>query len=484
LTQGPIRFFSPEGRPAGPSVSLGRPTNTGEDCPPPGIETSTAFSADERLMVYAGLCGELRVGARLNVNDGGGGRLLRVDVPRPYLKRHAFSSDGKVLLATYTGQPGGGADLWPVAGGRLGTPRPLPGPVEHDDPADIAALPDGAGFMVLSTDRLRLIALDGRPARADIAIARPRRIALSSDGTRVIVAAAEGLVLFDRTGRRLLDRPFAEFGAPEITVPLASNEFGAISREGVMRFFRPDGTQARAPVELWDHTRLDQDAWHRRAQLLVSPNGRVFGLQAPTGRFELFDPSWQRLGRPFMFPANNGHLATALLDDRILRPLPDGQGFVVFAFDGRVLGRLPLAGMDKGTLRSAASANGLVATHAWNNGLQLWNGSGQMLRQHRTEAQTPEHMALSADGRTVVLHDPFATRFKVWRPDSDRLQEIAGAFVRLMADGRIARFDKGKLFVGERGVDVDADQVHAVTDDGTLAMVSKTGIARVVPIKP
>jgi WD40 repeat protein len=483
LTQGPIRFFYGDGRPAGPSIALGRPSTTGEDCPPSGIETTTGFSADERLMVYAGLCGELRVGAR------DGGRLIRTDVQRPYLKRHVFSSDGKVLLASYTGQPGGGADLWPVAVGRLGTPKPLPGPIEHNDPADIAALPDGAGFLVLSTDRLRVINLEGRPTRLDVAIAKPTRLALSPEGTRVAVAAEEGLVLFDRSGRRVLDRPFAEFGAPFLTVPLANNEFGAISREGVMRFFRPDGTQGREPIELWDHTSLEQDAWLLRSQMFVSPNGRVFGLHAPNGRFELFDASWQRIGRPFMFPMNDTRLATVLLDDRILRPMPDSQGFVVFAFDGRVLGRLPLSGMEKGGLRMAASANGVVVTHSWKGGVQIWNSAGQVVRQRAIDPASGRfgnYMRVAPDGRSVVIYDSpgYEGKITVWRPESEQLQSFDGAFVRLMADGALVRFAKGKLFMGQRSIDVDAGMVHAMNDDGTLAMVTKKGVARTVQLKP
>jgi WD40 repeat protein len=485
MKNGPIRFLGTDGKPTGPALSLGRPSTTGEDCPPSGIETVTAFSADERLLVFAGLCGEVRVGGR------DGARLMMPIAQRPYLKRHAFSTDGRTLFAGYTGQPSGGADIWPIFGGRLGNPKPLAGPAEHDDPADAAPLPDNAGFLVLSTNRVRFLGLDGRPTRSDIAIDSPKRVAISSDGTRIAVAAAEGIVLFDRAGKRLADRPFAEFGSPIAVAPLNGGaEFMALSREGIARFFRADGSVSRPSMELWDYTTLDQDTWNMPARLLTSPNGRAFAVYAPTGRFEVFDANWNRLGRPFKFPRSSGWAqegATALLDDRILRPLPDGAGFVVFAVDGRVLGRLALVNPAKSPVQSTASANGVLATYSGDRTLRLWNAEGQLVRERAPTDALHQSMvmALSADGRTAVLHEgmSYERTVAVWQPGGrNTLDVYPGAFLRFLPDGRLVRVSKGQLTLGSVTRDVDAEFVHAVSDDGTTALVSKAGVARVVAI--
>jgi hypothetical protein len=483
MQQGPIRFLGGDGKPAGPALSIGAPQKAGEECAADGMETTPVFSSDERLIAFAGLCAELRVSGRE------GGRLVRPDPQRPFVKRHAVAADGKTLLVAYTGQPGGGADFWPIFVGRLGNPKPMPGPIEHDDPADLAALPDNAGFAVLSTHRLRFVSNDGQPLRPDIAIARPKRIAISTDGTRIAVAAEEGLVLFDRSGKRLSDRPFAELGTPVATVALAK-EFAAISREGTMRFFRPDGAEARAPVDLWDATKLTQDQWGEMPRVLAAPNGRVFAVHAPNGRFELFDDAGQKLGRPFMFPVagNLPRNATTLLDDRILRPLPGGAGFVAFTFDGRVVGQLML-GAPTQPPQSAASANGTLATMAYDRRLRLWNSEGKLLRERALDdgGRISDRMDFAANGRAIAVHDGWGddnSSLLVWRLalDSDSVERLPGAFVRFLPDGRLVRFTKGKLTVGTTMHDVDADQVHAVATDGSAALVSKNGVARMVPI--
>jgi WD40 repeat protein len=480
--QGPLRIFNPDGKPSGPAISIG----TREDCGADGLERVTAFSPDERLIVFADICGEIRVSSRE------GARLM---VPaRPpnspqagFVKRHAFSSDGRTLLTTYTGQPGGGAEIWPVAGGRLGLPKPLAGPIEHDDPKDIAALPDNAGFAVLSTHRLRFLGLDGKPTRPDIAMDTPHRIALSDDGSRIAVAAAEGIVLFDRTGKRLIDRPFAEFGAPVAVASLdGGKEFMALSREGVARFFRADGASSRPPQELWDYTRLDQDKWHQPTRFFVSPNRRVFAVHAPNNRFELFDANWNKIGRPFNFPRGGWYdsESTALLDDRILRPLPSGAGFVVFGFDGRVLGRLPLNNPPQASVMAAASANGALAAFVSDRKLRLWNAEGRLLRKRDVpNAPSPTSMVLSPDGRFAAMHEIYEGPITIWdSSERNSLESVRGTFVRLLPDGRPVYLLKDRLMIGPRGVDLDADTVHVVSDDGTSALVGKKGVVRLVTL--
>jgi hypothetical protein len=95
-------------------------------------------------------------------------------------------------------------------------------------------------------------------------------------------------------------------------------------------------------------------------------------------------------------------------------------------------------------------------------------------------------MRVAPDGRSVVIYDSpgYEGKINVWRPESEQLQSLDGAFVRLMADGALVRFAKGKLYMGQRSIDVDADMVHAMNDDGTLALVTKKGVARTVQLKP
>jgi hypothetical protein len=415
-----------------------------------------------------------------------GGALGQPDVPRPYVKRHVFASDGRSLLATYFGEPGGGGDFWPILGGRLGDPQHLPGPVVHNDPADAAAVP-GGGFIVLSTDRVRFFTANGRLMRPDVAIAGPMRVAVSDDGSRIAVAAVEGLVMFDRSGKRLVDRPFAELGAPAATVALSDGrEFVAISAEGIARFFGRDGQPSRPPIELWAHDSLSNDWYGTRVRLLSSPNGRVFALLAPTGRIELFDQTFARIGSPFSFATDARPAKTiSLADDHILQPLPQGSGFSVVAFDGRAIGRIDLSVPPRGEPQAAAAAAGTVATWSWDNRLRLWSSEGKLLAERPIEPIGPmDLMSMSADGRRVVLHDApnFGTRLVAWWPQSDRLEELEGEFVRFLPDNRLVRFGKGRLWIGEASVEIDADQVHAVTDDGATAIVSKGGVARVVAI--
>ena len=478
---GPLRFFTPDGRPAGPAISPGPPAKSGDECADVITELSPAFSVDDRLIAFSSTCAELRVSARE------GGRLVRPDVPRPYVKRHVFASDGRSLLVTYFGEPGGGGDVWPIFGGRLGNPLRLPGPIEHNDPADAAALP-GGGFVVLSTHRLRFFAADTKLMRADIPIAGPRRVAVSDDGSRIAVAALEGLVLFDRAGERLAHRPFADMGAPAAVGSLpGGREFVTVSQEGIARVFDRDGRQSRAPTELWAHDTLGPEWYGDRVRLLIAPNGRHFAVFSPIGRFEVFDHNFARVGRPLHFPPNGPVKATALLDDRILRPLPQGAGFIVFGFDGRVIGRLDLSVPPRGEPQIAGSAAGTIATHSWDNKFRLWSAEGKLLAERLlTEHIGPlDRITMSADGRLVVLHamDSYNGRMVTWRPQTNQIEGLEGAFVRLLPDGTLVRFAKGRLWIGEASVEIDADEIHAVTEDAGSALVGKNGVARLVAIR-
>ncbi len=491
---GPLRFFSPNGKTNGPAISVGvhDPKN---ECGGEGIEKVAAFSADEKLIAFSGMCGELRVVGRE------GARLVRSDPQRPYVKRHAFAADGKTLLVTYTGQPGGGADFWPVAGGRLGNPRPLPGPTEHDDPADVAALPDNSGFVVLSKNRLRFLAVDGKLLRPDISLSTSKRVAVSDDGQRIAVAAEEGVVLFDRSGKRLVDRPFAEFGQPVATVATAGGkEFVSLSLEGRLRFWRLDGTSARPSIDLWNADTLAKDIYDRKGRLLVSPNGRFFAVHAPNGQFDVFDENWGRVGRPLRFPIDPNNSTRrnvhVLLDDRILRPLPDGSGLMVFGFDGRVIGRLAFATPADRDLRAAAAIGTMLATYNGEQQMRLRANDGKLLRERRIESRFPSDATvdLSLDGRTLVLRDEASWidgSMTVWRiGERETLETHKGGFVRLLPDGQLVRYVKGRLIIdapnGATRLNqaVDFDQIHAVTADATMALVTKDGVARLVKLTP
>ena len=491
---GPLRFFSPNGKASGPAISVGihDPKN---ECGGEGIEKVAAFSADEKLIAFSGMCGELRVVGRE------GARLVRSDPQRPYVKRHAFAADGKTLLVTYTGQPGGGADFWPVAGGRLGNPRPLPGPIEHDDPADVAALPDNSGFVVLSKDRVRFMGIDGRLLRPDIVLSHPKRVAVSDDGQRIAVAADEGVVLFDRTGKRLVDRPFAEFGQPVATASIAGGkEFVSLSVEGRLRFWRLDGMPARPAIDLWNADAIPKDVYDRKGRLLVSPNGRFFAVHAPNGQFDVFDENGARVGRPLRFPidANNSTRRNVhvLLDDRILRPLPDGSGLMVFGFDGRVIGRLAFANPPERSLHAAAAIGTMLAIYNGEQQMRLRANDGKLLRERKIESRFPSDAAvdLSLDGRTLVLRDESPGvdgSMTIWRiGERETAETHKGGFVRLLPDGQLVRYVKGRVIVdapnGATRLNqaVDFDQIHAVTADATMALVTKDGVARLVKLTP
>ncbi len=484
-----LHLLGPDGRPNGPTITLGRPTKPAEVCPPDGIETTPAFSTDERLIAFSGLCGDLRVSGR------DGTRLMRAELPRGVVKRHAFSNDGRMLIAGYTGAPASAADLWPIVPGRLANPKPLPGLALPDDPADLAALPDKPGFIVLSADRVRFVTPEGSPLQGDLSLAAPKRVAVSFDGSRIAVAAAEGLVLFDATGKRLLARPFADFGAPVALATIAGGaQIAVVSHSGELRVWRVDGSEAHAPFKVWDAD--GESAGETR--LLVSPNGRRIGVLAPNRQLDVFDENWNHVGRPIRFPADpSGALsnATVLLDDRLLRPLPDGSGFLAFSFDGGVLGRMTYGDHQPIVARAAAASNRTIAVFAADGRLALWSSEGQPIRQRRVEGAAPVEplLDIAADGKTIVLHDThFGTlpMFMVWHPIDETLLPRDGLFAGFLADGSVLRFARGHLITeGPNGtvqadLALDADSIDAVMADGKAVLARKNGVPKVVKIAP
>ncbi|MCX7362535.1 MAG: hypothetical protein NTV97_11845, partial [Alphaproteobacteria bacterium] len=341
----------------------------------------------------------------------------------------------------------------------------------------------------------------GKLLRPDISLSTSKRVAVSDDGQRIAVAAEEGVVLFDRSGKRLVDRPFAEFGQPVATVATAGGkEFVSLSLEGRLRFWRLDGTSARPSIDLWNADTLAKDIYDRKGRLLVSPNGRFFAVHAPNGQFDVFDENWGRVGRPLRFPIdpnnNTRRNVHVLLDDRILRPLPDGSGLMVFGFDGRVIGRLAFATPADRDLRAAAAIGTMLATYNGEQQMRLRANDGKLLRERRIESRFPSDATvdLSLDGRTLVLRDEASWidgSMTVWRiGERETLETHKGGFVRLLPDGQLVRYVKGRLIIdapnGATRLNqaVDFDQIHAVTADATMALVTKDGVARLVKLTP
>ncbi|SKA21585.1 hypothetical protein SAMN02745126_04235 [Enhydrobacter aerosaccus] len=493
-----LRSTTSDGHPNGPTITLGMAGKSTDICPPAGIETAPAFSPDERLLAIAGFCGDLRVIGR------DGSRLMHADVPRSYVKRHVFSTDGRTLAVAYTGSnntSGGGLDFWPLAPGRLGTPRPLPGPFPPDDPADVAALPGKAGFVLLSGDHVRFMTPDGPLSNNDLPLKTPRRVAVSSDGNRIAVAAAEGLVLLDGNGQRVVPQPFAEFGQPLAVRSIAGGtRLVTLSPDGRLRVWGLDGKEVGEPLRLWKPLPPSSNVPTQMPRLFASPNGRRVAVLEPDGQFEVFDENWKGIGRPIRFPAATSgatNNAMILLDDRILRPLPDGTGFLVLGFDGRVLGRMLFGNETKLAPEAAAASATVIAVFTADGRLAAWDSDGKPLRQQRIPVSglSQPSLTISADGKTIVLYDQprnLPPHLLVWRPaDGGSIENRDGAFAGLLADGSLFRVNQRRLVAdGPDGTvrfsqSIDGDTVAAVTPDGKTALVVvNNGAVRAVEINP
>lgn len=489
-----LRFLAADGRPNGPTITLGGLAKPSDACPPDAIEHMPAFAPNERLIVFSGLCGDLRVSGR------DGGRLMHADLSRGPVKRYVFAADGHTLLVTYSGPPGPSADLWPLAPGRLGNPHELAASPSNEEPADAAALPDREGFVVLSGDQLRFVGPDGSALRTNVTLGNPRRVALSSDGKRIAVAAAEGLVVFDGNGQRLVSRPFGDFGAPLATRPIAGGtQIAALYAGGQLRTWRLDGNESREPQIVWKKSPADASA--QAPHLFASPDGRKVAVLAPSGQFDIFDDAGKRVGRPMRFPADSDGKAinsTLLLDDRLLRPLPDGTGFLAFSFDGRVLGRMTFGDNAKIVAEAAAASAGVIAIYATDGRLAAWTIDGRPLRQRMINlsgVRAPK-LEIAADGKTVVFHDAplhVPSHLLVWKPGDDTLESRDGAFAGFLDDGSLLRISRDHLIVDapdgatRASFPYQGGNITAVTPDGKLALVARNGgveALKLTPAKP
>ncbi|MBS0222704.1 MAG: WD40 repeat domain-containing protein [Proteobacteria bacterium] len=483
-----LRLVAADGRPNGPTITLGQPTEPGATCPPAGIERAPAFSPDERLLAFSGLCGDLRIVRQ------DGARLMPADIQHPYVKRYAFSADGSALVTAYGAS--GGADILPVAPEHLGVPRPLDG---IDGPADAAGLPNKQGFLVLSADRLHFLDPDGHLLHDEAAPNGSTRIAVASDGTRIVVAAAEGLVLLAGDGQRLA-RPFGDFGHPIATHAIAGGtQLAALHADGRLQVWQLDGRESREALQLWKSGPAASGADDRPPRLLVSPSGRKVGVLAPDTQFEVFDQNWNRVGRPMRFPTGPQDLTlagTLLLDDRILRPMPDGTGFLVLDLDGRVLGRMAFGGQEKFVPEAAVASSGVIAIYTSDGRLVAWTREGQPIRQRKLAVSglTAPRLDISADGKMVVLHDTppnLPPHLLVWKLDGeDNLESRDGTFAGLLPDGSLLRVSNRRLVLDapdgaqKLSLPFDGDRVVGVTPDGKLALVAKRASVHAVAIAP
>lgn len=480
---GTLRLMGADGRPNGPTITLGQPS---ESCRPDGIERTPAFSPDEQLLVFAGVCGELRVLGQ------GGVRLMPPDVQHPHVRRHVFSADGQALVVSYP--PPDGASILSTALGRLDNLRPLE---TADEVQDVAALPGKRGFVVLTADHLRFVDLDGKLRHESPAPVGSARIAAAADGSRIAVAADEGLVLLDGDGQRL-SRPFGDLGLPIAILPIAGGtQMAALHADGRMQIWQLDGSEGRAALQLWKSQPSASDMQPPR--LFVSPSGRKVGVLAPDGQFEVFDQGWNRVGRPMRFPAGPTDTmlaATLLLDDRILRPMPDGSGFLVLGFDGRVLGRMAFGDQQKLFPEAAVASADVIAIYTSDSRLAAWSREGQPIRQRKLAASglSAPTLDISADGKTIVLHDAptnVPPHLLVWKPDAeDSLESRDGRFAGLLADGSLLRISENRLVLdapngAERlSLPFDGDRVVGMTPDGKTALVGKGDSVRAVTLLP
>jgi hypothetical protein len=410
----------------------------------------------------------------------------------PHVRRHVFSPDGQTLVVSYPSPDG--ASVLSTALGRLDNVRPLEA---ADEVLDVAALPGKGGFVILTADRLRFVDLDGKLRHESPAPAGSARIATAADGSRIAVAADEGLVLLDGDGQRL-SRPFGDLGRPIAIQPIAGGtQMAALHADGRLQIWQLDGSEERAALQLWKSQPPASDM--QRPRLFTSPSGRKVGVLAPDGQFEVFDQGWNRVGRPMRFPAgptNTMLAATLLLDDRILRPMPDGSGFLILGFDGRVLGRMAFDDQQKLVPEAATASADVIAIYTSDSRLAAWSREGQPIRQRKLAASglSAPTLDISADGRTIVLHDAptnLPPHLLVWKLDAeDSLESRDGRFAGLMADGSLLRISENRLVLDapngtqRLSLPFDGDRVIGVTPDGKTALVSKGDSVRAVRLLP
>lgn len=487
--RGPIRLYTSGGKPHGTPLKL-KVDNPGErDCEEEFGTRGIVFSPDSSLLAASDVCGDLVVA------DVSGRALKAEPANTGFIGRIAFARDGRTLLASWWGMPGGGANLFTVEGGRVGAPRRVPGRFEHLEPADVAML--GEGFLVATGHRLRFMAADGRRLRPDIDIEGPARIAVADSGDRVAVLAAEGVVLFDGSGKRIADRPFAEFGAPSGAEPSADGRtLVALSAHGSLRFWSRNGDEVRAPVTVWDHDALaDWLVWPR---LLVSPGRKTLAVVAPDKTVRLFDAHGEPRGAPIRIAtaADDDRIeegAFALHDGRLLVPSRDGLGVAMLSFDGAILAA-DLARHRRRIKAVAFAPDGArFATYDENGVLRLWSNDGTLLKERRPRlhALYYNRLAFAPGGETlaayaVPYYADIADGIVLWHLGvGDRVEQRRGRFLRFLDDGALAR-QAGNWFVvdapdgAERYVEAQrgGSTVHVVFDDLSAVIASSGGVAR------
>jgi hypothetical protein len=478
---GTLRLVGPDGRPNGPTVTLGQ---SSESCRPEGVERVPAFSPDEQLLVFAGACGGLRVIGQ------GGVRLMPPDVQHPHVRRHVFSTDGQALVVTYPSPDG--ASILSTGSGRLDDLRPLEATGEV---LDVAALPNKRGFVMLTADRLRFVDPDGKLRHESPAPAGSARIAAAADGSRIAVAADEGLVLLDGDGQRL-DRPFGDLGLPIAIRPIGGGtQMAALHANGRLQIWQLDGSEARPALQLWKNKPSASDVQSPR--LFVSPSGRNVAVLAPDGQLEVFDQGWNRVGPPMRFPAGPTDTMLAamlLLDDRILRPMPDGSGFLVLGLDGRALGRMAFGDQQKLVPEAAVASADVIAIYTSDGRLAAWSREGRPIRQRKLAASglSAPTLDISADGKTIVLHDApqnLPPHLLVWKLDAeDSLESRDGRFAGLLADGSLLRVSENRLVLDapngmqRLSLPFDGDRVVGITPDGETALIGKGDSVRAVTL--
>jgi WD40 repeat protein len=480
-----IRLLSAAGQPVGAPIATGYGRK--EDCLDEFGSRAVVFSLDEAKLAAADACGDLLV-ARV-----GGQRLPIAENDRLLVNRLAFSRDGRTLILGYFGMPGGGADFRSVAADRVSAPRKVPGPFTHADPQAVVALGDDR-FVVASVHRLRFIASDGRKLRSDVDIAAPRLLAASDDGERFVVLAAEGTVLFDRDGKRLAPRAFAEFGMPsEAELLPGGRSIVSLSPNGLLHFWTTEGVPLRAPVEVWEHAALP-DFSEAQGRLLLSSARATLAVIAPTNHVILVDLEGKTHGRPIAMPSDGEDRrlelgAFALHDDRLLLPDPAGRSLSLFSLDGAALAKGLAVSQGRITAAAFAPGGGRIATGDERGVVRVWAIDGALLKERKPRIGRAKYgeIAFSPDGRTLVAQDHSYERdeIMVWHLDLDRVEHRAGRFIRFLADGAMVRQRDRSLVIdapdGAERLETRIDgAARLVLDDASAALAVHRGVARMI----